>query len=391
MSGATSPQMNITWQTNKTGSWVTFNTSTNKNPGTYYAYNTSWVNAYNTKYYWRVLINDENGGWSNTTYSFTTKENSVPTVLGANPTNGSAGVSIATSSLNITIQDQDEDHLNYIIITSPNIGSKVETDVNNGTKTCSVSGLSYSTTYTWYVQVTDGSSWTNNSYWFTTASQPSGGDPPPSQEYSSPSKNKPPSAHAGGPYRGIVNQIIRFNASQSSDDGIIVNYSWDFGDGTNGSGTYTNHSFNHSGNYTVNLTITDNLGAADTATIYALITGETSQNPQPTPPGGNETSSDIKNLYYLGDIGYLVDNDSDGIYDVFYSNETGNQTRVQKQENGTYLIDTNGDGTWDYSFDPAAGLTPYQNMNTSKKTPGFECILLFFAVLLILWKQKRKR
>ncbi|MEM2878774.1 MAG: PKD domain-containing protein [Candidatus Hadarchaeales archaeon] len=54
---------------------------------------------------------------------------------------------------------------------------------------------------------------------------------------------------------------ITFNASGSSDeDGTIVSYSWNFGDGTTGSGVTTSHTYQTSGNYNVTLTVTDNDG-----------------------------------------------------------------------------------------------------------------------------------
>jgi len=57
-----------------------------------------------------------------------------------------------------------------------------------------------------------------------------------------------------------VNQTITFNASLSSDDGIITNYTWNFGDGniTNTADPIITHSYTLAGDYTVNLTVTDN-------------------------------------------------------------------------------------------------------------------------------------
>ncbi|MCW3986207.1 MAG: PKD domain-containing protein, partial [Candidatus Bathyarchaeota archaeon] len=62
---------------------------------------------------------------------------------------------------------------------------------------------------------------------------------------------------------GYTNETITFNASQSYDpDGSIVSYFWDFGDGTNVTGTVVVHSYMDDGNYTVTLTVTDNDGAS---------------------------------------------------------------------------------------------------------------------------------
>jgi len=64
-----------------------------------------------------------------------------------------------------------------------------------------------------------------------------------------------------------VNETIYFNASASYDpDGTIVNYFWNFGDGTNATGVTTEHAYDGAGNYTVTLTVTDNNGGTDSAT-----------------------------------------------------------------------------------------------------------------------------
>ena len=53
--------------------------------------------------------------------------------------------------------------------------------------------------------------------------------------------------------------MITFNASNSSDlDGIVVNYTWDFGDGSAGYGCIAFHRYLSDGNYTVKLTVRDN-------------------------------------------------------------------------------------------------------------------------------------
>ena len=83
---------------------------------------------------------------------------------------------------------------------------------------------------------------------------------------------QPPVARPGGPYAGTVNVAITFSGTASSDaDGTIVGYTWDFGDGTTGTGASASHSYAATGNYTVRLTVTDNDGLTHSATTTAQV------------------------------------------------------------------------------------------------------------------------
>src|ERR1700739_4212860 len=61
-----------------------------------------------------------------------------------------------------------------------------------------------------------------------------------------------PTANTGGPYSGYVAQGISFNGGGSSDpNGYLLNYSWNFGDGTNGTGATPTHTYSSAGSFTV--------------------------------------------------------------------------------------------------------------------------------------------
>jgi serine protease len=60
---------------------------------------------------------------------------------------------------------------------------------------------------------------------------------------------------------GMIPLSIEFDASETTDsDGTIVQYDWDFGDGSTGSGIAASHTYSISGTFTAQLTATDDDG-----------------------------------------------------------------------------------------------------------------------------------
>lgn len=84
--------------------------------------------------------------------------------------------------------------------------------------------------------------------------------------------NELPIADAGGHYLAISNSPITLTGEGSRDeDGSIVSYFWDLGDGNTSSSMKPIHSYIAPGQYTVKLTVTDNDGATAWATASITV------------------------------------------------------------------------------------------------------------------------
>lgn len=107
--------------------------------------------------------------------------NSPPVCSNEIPTDGAIGVSIKINKLAVKIFDLEGDSFDWKIQTSPFIGSDSGFGESNDTMYCGISGLKYSTTYHWYVNVTDpfgSDTWTRRVYSFTTEEEPQEEDIP---------------------------------------------------------------------------------------------------------------------------------------------------------------------------------------------------------------------
>lgn len=69
-----------------------------------------------------------------------------------------------------------------------------------------------------------------------------------------------------------INEPVSFDASESTDDGTIVTYAWEFGDGTPlTNGTTAQHVFKTPGTYTVTLWVTDDKGLVASLPVSVLV------------------------------------------------------------------------------------------------------------------------
>ncbi|MCZ6676443.1 MAG: PKD domain-containing protein [Candidatus Poribacteria bacterium] len=89
--------------------------------------------------------------------------------------------------------------------------------------------------------------------------------------------NEPPVAVIEAPTEATIGETVSLSGAGSTDDGEIVSYVWDFGDGSDpGEGDTVTHAYAAAGDFTVTLTVTDNGEPALTgeATVTVTLEGD---------------------------------------------------------------------------------------------------------------------
>ncbi|PVX24545.1 MAG: hypothetical protein CW691_07460, partial [Candidatus Bathyarchaeum sp.] len=135
--------------------------------------------------------------------------------------------------------------------------SSVEMTLQDGLWTATIPGQTQGSTVRFFIEAFDNA---ENSGTTSTFS------------YSVRELNRPPTADFSSPSIVYTGEVVDVDASASYDaDGYITSYSWDFGDGTTGSGVTASHSYVDDGEYTIMLTVTDNKGTSDTKTATITV------------------------------------------------------------------------------------------------------------------------
>lgn len=148
------------------------------------------------------------------------------------------------------------------------------------THTYTVSGTYHPT-----LTVTDNDGLINSISTPVIVTPPSGTNLPPTGVISASSNNKP------APLK------ITFDGSHSNDpDGSIIEYLWNFGDGTSTAGKTVDHTYYIAGTYSVSLQVRDNLGALSTPVYYSVIvTSNTDKRSKSLLPIFNLLLKELKN------------------------------------------------------------------------------------------------
>lgn len=95
-----------------------------------------------------------------------------PIISATFPTDRARGVPVLQSHLDFGLVSYQKKPIDYYVSTSPDIGSDHALGMGNGQYKLTVSNLTYSTVYSWSVNATDGTSWNNETYTFTTEANP---------------------------------------------------------------------------------------------------------------------------------------------------------------------------------------------------------------------------
>lgn len=210
--------------------------------------------------------------------------------------------------------------------------------------------------------------------------------------------------------------LITFDGTKSKDeDGNIVEYIWDFGDGTSSKGNKVTHRYTNPGVYDVYLTVVDDDGATGIGTVTIQIKSP----PQPTPnnnttkpkpnklPVANITATNLEAyvgdyLRFYGEKSY----DEDGVI-VGYLWEFGDgnkSTRMNPMHSyespGTYTLtltvydDRNGFNSTSVTItikEFEEEVEPPKPPKPSEKTSGFEAVVLMISVLFIIGIMRREK
>ncbi|WP_282164920.1 PKD domain-containing protein [Cellulophaga baltica] len=158
---------------------------------------------------------------------------------------------------------------------------------------------------------------------------------------------------------GEASLVVQFTGDTSSDpdDGDVLTYAWDFGDGTTATTANPSHTFTTAGTYDVTLTVTDDGTPALSSPEVTITITVTDANQAPTA---------------VADIFTVIENSSDNILDVLNNDSDADGTiltiiAIETAINGSATIApggqsilynaTTGNDRFDYTIEDEDGAT----------------------------------
>ncbi len=146
----------------------------------------------------------------------------------------------------------------------------------------------------------------------------------------------PVAAVSATPTVGIAPLVVELSSVGSADsDGTIESYAWDLGDGATSSDANPTHTYTAAGEYTATLTVTDDRGAQDQASVVIAVVA----NQAPTALANADVQSGARPLSVTFDGSESVDADGEI---VAYAWDFGDGA-TSDEANPTHVFD---EGTW---------------------------------------------
>ena len=195
--------------------------------------------------------------------------------------------------------------------------------------------------------------------------------------YLSSSEQLPNPPTINGATEGTINTEYTYTFQTTDPDNDKIKYAILWGDDSTilitdllSSGTeYSNkHIWSEPGIYTIQANAKDESNQISETTEYKVLI----------------------DTHYVSYLGYLIDNDNNGIYDSFYSNSNDFFTDVLQKNDG-YVIDTDMDYIWDYEYNPNTGMlveiNPEQTEGKGQlpeKTSSENQFILIFGLVFFL-------
>jgi PKD repeat protein len=266
----------------------------------------------------KLTVTDKDGGWGSDTATVqVTQPNQPPRAVINGPTSGKVGEVLSFNANGST--DSDGTIASYVW----NFGDGGTGNGLNITHTYNAAG-NYDITLT----VTDNGGLSHSATHRVVIEKPV--------------IKRPPAAVINGPTSGLVGEPLNFSGTGSADeDGQIVAYAWDFGDGTTSNRAETTHSYEVAGTYKITLTVTDNDDLTDTASSTVWIKKPVQIKLPPTAVIAGPTTAQISQTVTFDGSG---SNDSDGnivSYDWdFGDGDTGSGVTVSHAytQIGKYIV-----------------------------------------------------
>jgi hypothetical protein len=309
-----------------------------------------------TTYYWKIIAWDNHGASTRgPLWRFTTKANSPPVFGTASPTNGSTD-NLLNFIWSIPITDSEGNTFSWSIQCS-NGQVNSGTGASNGTKSLTLSGLSYSKSYKVWVNATDpgGSGiYTRKWYTFTTLA------------------NQPPEFGTPTPANGSINNPLNLTWSIPITDSEGNTFSWSIqcnngqvnsGTGaSNGTKSLTLSGLLYSKSYKVWVNATDSSGSGTyTRHWYTFNTGE-DVTPPVTTIVFNGTMGN--NGWYISPVIFILTatDTQSGVDDIFYKIDADVWSEyslpVEMSEDGNHEISY-------YAADKTGNIEPTKTANIS--------------------------